>query len=114
MSDPDIRVLKARLREWAGIERSRREGNLRGVPTAPPALFEEALAAIDNPQPSDTGRYEEALREGAEALRFYSDGFAYMSKAGWQAIWKDAGEEARKGLAALDAALQPTGEKHGN
>lgn len=39
-------VLVARLREWASVERSRRQGRLRGVPTAPPEVFEEAAAAL--------------------------------------------------------------------
>lgn len=32
------------------------------------------------------------------ALRFYSDGFAYITPEGWQAIWRDGGQTARNAL----------------
>lgn len=44
----------------------------------------------------------EILREIHHGLSFYADGMAYFAGAGWRAIWKDGGAEARKALDALD------------
>lgn len=43
------------------------------------------------------------LDAAREALRFYSDGFAYLTPEGWRTIWRDAGAVAR-------AALTPRAE----
>lgn len=34
-----------------------------------------------------------------QALRFYSDGFAYLTPEGWKRIWRDGGVIAREALA---------------
>lgn len=145
MSDPDqITVTLSREdAEWIAAITGPRVAmdptNQYGDPAF--AIDAKLRAALDNPQPSDTGRYEEALRE---LLKVVSD-ISFEAEAEIPAHWpsvscKNIGHEQRheddwrcpdccstwwaingtEPTAASDieafifSALQPTGEKHGN
>jgi outer membrane murein-binding lipoprotein Lpp len=45
----------------------------------------------------------ERNRRLEDALRFYSDGFAYITPGGWKRIWADAGATARAALSPTDS-----------